>query len=200
MRRIDVERAFRSRARDRDSVIGHASDARPGAGFTPAAVLCPIVERQAGLFVHMVRRSEHLRRHAGQIGFPGGRIERQDRDSLAAALREAKEEIGLEASLVEPLGTLPLYRTGTGYEIRPHVAFVGSEFVARPDGQEIAAAFEAPLAYLLDPRNRWTEKRMVGGRLRSYFVIAWEEYTIWGATAAMLKAFADRVEPSPPRP
>ena len=191
--RADIERAFRQEGPCPacDPVV--AADAESCGEFTPAAVLCPLVEREDGLFVHLVRRSENLRRHAGQISFPGGRIEREDRDSLAAALREAKEEIGLDADLVEPVGRLPLYRTGTGYEIRPHVAFVCAGFTPRPDGSEIAYAFEAPLAYLLDPRNRRIERRTVNGRLRSYYAIPWGEHTIWGATAAMLKSFADKV-------
>ena len=193
MRRADIERAFRQEGPQGAPATRCASDATSTAEYEPAAVLCPIVERPDGLFVHLVRRSAGLRRHAGQIAFPGGRIEREDPDSLAAALREAREEIGLESVQVEPVGELPLYRTGTGYVIRPHVAFVSSDFVARPDGLEIVEAFEAPLPYLLDPDNRRIERRKVGGHVRSYYAIHWSGHTIWGATASMLKSLADKV-------
>ena len=193
MRRAEIERAFRGGLRDSGRAVVHAPDAGRNDPYTRAAVLCPIVERDSALLVILVRRSERLRLHAGQIAFPGGRVERGDRDSLAAALREAGEEISLQAPLVEPIGTLPAYRTGTGYEILPHVAFVNAAFAARPDGGEVEEAFEVPLAHLLDPRNLRLEQRRTGGRMRHYYAIDWNGRTIWGATAAILKSLADKV-------
>ena len=165
----------------------------PDPALVPAAVLCPVVERRSGLAVVLVRRSPALRRHAGQIGFPGGRVEASDRDTLAAALREAEEEIGLAPARVEPVGVLPRYRTGTGFEIWPHVGLVAAGFRPRPDGVEVVETLEPPLAFLLDPANRRRVDRNTGGRVRSTSTLCWRQHEIWGATAALLKAFADRV-------
>jgi len=169
------------------------SAAPTGEVYQPAAVLCPIAERTDGLVVHLVRRSRRLSRHAGQVAFPGGRIESGDRDSLDAALREAEEEIGLDPSMAEPVGCLPVYRTGTGFEIRTHVAFVPGSFVARPDGREIESAFTAPLGHLLDPANLRRMQPAEKGRVRSHYAVEWEGQVIWGATAALLKFLSDAV-------
>lgn len=167
-----------------------------GGPFRPAAVLIPVIERPAGLSVLLIRRSEALAVHAGQIGFPGGRIEKGDPHSLGAALREAQEEVGLDPALVTPVGTLPQYRTGTGFEIVPHVGFVPEDFVPVPDGGEVAEVFEAPLGFLLDPSNRQWHSALSQGRRRWYYAIPYEHHFIWGATAGILKTLADRIAES----
>lgn len=164
--------------------------------FRPAAVLIPVIERAAGLRVLLIRRSEALTVHAGQIGFPGGRIEQGDPHALGAALREAQEEVGLDPAQVTPAGTLARYRTGTGFEISPHVGFVPDDFVPVPDGREVAEVFEAPLGFLLDPSNRRRHSALYQGRRRWYYAIPWGRHFIWGATAGMLKMLADRIADS----
>ena len=156
-----------------------------------ASVLIPLIQRPDGLQVLLTRRTDHLKDHAGQISFPGGRVEPEDRDAWATALREAEEEIGLEPMWVERVGQLPLYCTVTAYEVTPCVALVRPGFVLRPDAGEVAEAFEVPLAYLMDPaRHRWHRLRMLGFE-RDFLSMPWvdqeREYFIWGATAAMLR-------------
>ena len=192
LRRADVEWALAASPGTPGADSFHPGDPLRPERFQPAAVLCPIVERAEGLAVILIRRSAELRVHAGQIGFPGGRIEAGDSDSLAAALREAEEEIGLPADLVTPAGRLESYRTGTGYEIVPHVGFVEDEFTAQPASWEVAATFEVPLGFLLDPRNRRRERFAILGGERWYDAIPYKGHYIWGATASILKSFADR--------
>ncbi|MDZ7809824.1 MAG: CoA pyrophosphatase [Arhodomonas sp.] len=158
-----------------------------GAALHPAAVLVPLVERGEGLSVILTRRTAHLRAHAGQISFPGGRIEAHDISSLAAALREAEEEIGLSPALVELLGSLPEYPTGTGFRIAPWVGLVdpGAALVAEP--REVAEIFEVPLHHVLDDRNHRPHAMHYRGRRHRLCAIPYGEYYIWGATAAILR-------------
>ena len=161
----------------------------PGAGnegLTPAAVLMPVVLRDSGLTVLLTQRTAHLRDHAGQVSFPGGRCEDSDASAVHTALREAQEEVGLDPSQVEVLGVLPEYRTGTGFSIIPVVALVRPPLNLRLDDFEVAEAFETPLSFLLDPANRQRHSIMHQGVMREYYAMPWQGYYIWGATAGML--------------
>ena len=153
---------------------------------TPAAVLVPFVNRPEGLAVLFTERSADLLDHAGQISFPGGRVEPDDVDIDAAALREAEEEIGLARDRVSVLGRLADYETVTGYRVTPVVGWLEPPFSVKPDPVEVADIFEVPLAFLLDPANQQRHFRMLGEIRRDYFAIPYRERYIWGATAAML--------------
>jgi 8-oxo-dGTP pyrophosphatase MutT (NUDIX family) len=168
----------------------HLSDGYrlPGREGEPrsAAVLVPIVNRPAGLAVLFTERSADLPDHAGQISFPGGRVEPGDLDVDAAALRETEEEIGLPRDRVAVLGRLADYETVTGYRVTPVVGWVEPPFSVKPDPVEVADVFEVPLAFLLEPVNQQRHFRMLGEIRRDYFAIPFRERYIWGATAAML--------------
>ncbi len=158
----------------------------------PAAVLVPIVMR-GELTVLFTVRTEHLASHAGQISFPGGKIDEGDADATATALREAEEEIGLDPALVEPLGYLDSYRTGTGYRINPVVALVRPDFRLELNAGEVAEVFEAPLSFLMNPENHQLHQREWRGRQRHYYAMAFGEHYIWGATAGMIKNLQTRL-------
>ena len=162
------------------------------APLAPAAVLIPIVARRE-LTVLLTQRTEALRRHAGQIAFPGGRMEPTDRDPIATALREAQEEIGLDPSFVEPLGYLDAYRTGTGFRIFPVVSLVREGFTLALDAREVADTFEVPLAFLMDERNHRTEARTWLGVERRFYAMPFEDRYIWGATAGIMKNMHKRL-------
>lgn len=166
----------------------------PGQPLRPAAVLVALVERAAGPQVLLTRRTEALRHHAGQIAFPGGRIEADDADPVAAALREAQEEVGLGAALSSPLGYLDPFVTITGFHVFPVVASVAGGFVPVPDPGEVAEAFEVPLGFLLDPGNVHTLEVDFQGRRRHVLEFRYGGHRIWGATAAMLVNFRHRLE------
>ncbi len=153
---------------------------------TPAAVLVPLVNREGGLSVLFTQRSAELVDHAGQISFPGGRVEPGDADAGATALREAEEEVGLQRARVTLLGRLADYETVTGYRVTPVVGWVELPFELKVDPVEVAAVFEVPLAFLLEPANQQRHYRMVGDIRRDYYAIPYREHYIWGATAAML--------------
>ena len=157
----------------------------PHAVPTPAAVLMPVVDRPEPTVILTVR-TDTVRRHAGQIAFPGGRIDPGDQGPIDAALREAEEEIGLRRSAVEVIGIADRYRTITGYEVTPVLAVVLPDQPLAPQPAEVAAIFEAPLDYLLRPEHQVVRTMDWQGRERSYFEIDWEGRRIWGATAAML--------------
>jgi 8-oxo-dGTP pyrophosphatase MutT (NUDIX family) len=159
--------------------------------LTPAAVLVPLVERAGGFTVLLTQRTAHLTAHAGQISFPGGRIEATDRDPIDAALRETEEEVGLPRGHVETIGRLDTYVTGTGFTITPIVGFISAPYPMKPDPFEVAEVFEVPLSFVLDPRNHQTQSREAKGRVRTFFVLPYEHRYIWGATAGMLVNLAE---------
>lgn len=165
---------------------GAVAEVLPDQPLTPAAVLVPIVVRASALTVLLTQRTIHLRDHAGQVSFPGGRCEPSDPGPVATALREAQEEVGLDPGQVEVLGRLPEYRTGTGYSVIPVVGLVHPPLNLKLDDFEVADVFEPPLAFLLDPANRSRERIEYQGTEREYWAIPWQGRYIWGATAAML--------------
>lgn len=161
--------------------------------LTPAAVLFPIVLRQDGPTVLLTQRTAHLRDHAGQISFPGGRVEASDQSTLHTALRETEEEIGLAREHIEPIGYLPEYRTSTGFRVTPVVALVRPPFDLKIDPFEVAEVFEVPLAFLLDPVNHQRHSIHHRGALRQYFAMPYGDYFIWGATAGMIRSLTERL-------
>jgi len=163
----------------------------PSAALRAAAVLVPLVDRDGGLTVLLTQRTAHLSAHAGQISFPGGRIEPEDADAIAAALRETEEEVGLPREHVTVIGRLDNYVTGTGFEITPIVGIVAPPFPIVIDPYEVAEAFEVPLDYILDRRNHHRVERDSGGRRRVFYVLPYEGRNIWGATAGMLVNLAE---------
>lgn len=190
--------AVRARLREsRDWPAEIAGDA----GFSriapaAAAVLVPLVQRASGLQVLLTRRTDHLRDHAGQISFPGGRSEPVDVDAVDTALREAEEEVGLPRSHVEILGTLAPYHTITSFVVTPVVALVTPPFELKLDAFEVAEAFEVPLDFLMAPSHHHRHQIELDGRVRQFLSMPWDgplegqarrQYFIWGATAAMLR-------------
>ena len=163
----------------------------PPAAPTPAAVLIGLVEHPEGLAVLLTQRTAHLTAHAGQISFPGGRIEGEDADAVDAALRETEEEVGLTRDRVRVVGRLDNYVTGTGFEITPIVGIVMPPFALAIDPFEVAEAFEVPLAFILDRRNHQRVARESAGRTRAFFVLPFEGRNIWGATAGILVNLAE---------
>jgi 8-oxo-dGTP pyrophosphatase MutT (NUDIX family) len=156
---------------------------------TPAAVLVPLIERPQGLRVLLTQRAETLKDHAGQISFPGGRIDPQDADAWAAALREAHEEIGLVKELVEFAGYLPDHIVVTGFRVTPCVGFVRPEYQLRIAAAEVHDAFEVPLDFILDSANHRARERRVGETTVEVHDIPYGGRNIWGATAGMLMTF-----------
>jgi 8-oxo-dGTP pyrophosphatase MutT (NUDIX family) len=165
-----------------------------GRQLRPAAVLIGLVERGLGLQVLLTRRAELLRHHAGQISFPGGRIEAADRDPVAAAMREAQEEIGLPAGLAQALGYLDPFVTITGFHVYPVVASIAGEFIAQRDPSEVDEVFELPLDFLLDPGNARRVEMDYRGHRRSVVEFRHGPYRVWGATATMLVNLRERLE------
>ena len=168
-------------------------------GFLPkqpwrsASVLLPLITH-AEPTVLLTKRTEQLHDHAGQVSFPGGGREAQDRDPIATALRETREEIGLDPGQVEVAGFLRGYLTITGYAVTPVVGLVRPGFDLTIDPLEVAEVFEVPLAFLADPRNREVQTRELGGEQVGFYLFRYQGQTIWGATAAMLVNFLDALE------
>jgi 8-oxo-dGTP pyrophosphatase MutT (NUDIX family) len=158
-----------------------------------AAVLVPIVLRASGPTVVLTRRTEDLTHHAGQISFPGGRVEPGDRDLVDAALRETREEIGLDEALIEPVGYLDPYATITGFCVTPVVGLVQGDAAFAIDPREVAEAFEVPFAFLIDTGRHELRSREFRGRVRNYHAIQYGPHEIWGATAAMIVNLVERL-------
>jgi len=169
-------------------------DATPGdVPLRNAAVLVPIIDRPEGPTVLLTRRTAHLNSHAGQISFPGGRMEPEDPTPEATALRETEEEVGIQDGFVDVIGRLDTYRTVTNYAVTPIVGIVRPGFEARPDPYEVAEIFETPLAFLLDPRNHHRHSGWFNGNRRRWWAMPYGDYYIWGATAGMLMNLHERL-------
>ena len=186
----DIFRALQPFDRDRDDAVP-ALNGRPR---RRAAVLCPLVRRKTGLSIMLTVRSAHLKVHAGQISFPGGKIDARDPSPLAAALREADEEIGLPAESVDILGALDPYDTSTGFVVTPFVGTVHPRFRPVPNEGEVAEVFEVPFDFLMDPANHERIERVHEGRNRRYYQMVYGKDRIWGATAGMLRNLALRMQ------
>ena len=165
-------------------LIGDVLEGEEGAAV-PAAVLVAVTER-AEPGVILTLRNETMRKHPGQISFPGGRVDPGDADAVDAALREAEEEIGLPRNAVEVIGIADRYRTITGFEVTPVIGVVPPGLELTPHPGEVAAVFEAPLRYLLDPAHQHVRSAVLRGQERRYYEIDYEGRRIWGATAAMI--------------
>ncbi len=157
-----------------------------------AAVLVAVTDRAQPGLILTVRR-EHLRTHAGQIAFPGGRVDPGE-DAFAAALREAQEEILLDPRQVEVVGAIEPYRTVTGYVVTPVLGVVAPDLPLAPHEHEVADWFEAPLDFLLDPANQHRRSALFQGAMRHYYEIVWNDRRIWGATAAMIVNLSRRLQ------
>jgi 8-oxo-dGTP pyrophosphatase MutT (NUDIX family) len=174
---------------DLDPVMQAIAEVRP---IRPAAVLVPVVDRDEPTIL-LTQRTADLSDHPGQIAFPGGKIDASDESPLAAALREAQEEIGLDAQHVEPIGYLDLYMTTLGYRIVPTLARVQPDFCLHLNRAEVADAFEVPLSFLMEAANHQRHSREWKGMMRTFYAIPFGERYIWGVTAGILRNLYERV-------
>jgi len=163
-------------------LYAHPPDRKP----VPAAVLVPVVNQPAGPTLLFTQRTAHLHDHAGQISFPGGRVDDGDTDRVATALREAEEETGIDRERVQIIGRLPDFDIQTGFRVTPVVGWVEPPFELSPDPFEVAEIFEVPLEFFLDPANHRRHRAELNGTIRHYYSMPYGERNIWGATAGML--------------
>lgn len=168
---------------------------KPAGPLVRAAVLVPLIQIRGETSILLTRRTAHLTAHAGQISFPGGRIEPEDPTPADGALREAEEEIGLPRDQVELIGRLDTYITRTGFEVTPVIGLISGPVSLKPDPFEVAEVFDVPLSFVIDPRNRERRSREFKGAVREFWAISYGEYVIWGATAGMLINLAEVLQP-----
>lgn len=161
--------------------------------FRAAAVLVPIIDHPDEMTVLLTRRPDYMNKHAGQVAFPGGRVDPTDAHPVAAALREAEEEVGLPPHHVEIVGRLDNYHTGTGFQISPIVGIVSPGFLLKPCNYEVAEIFEVPLSFLMNPENHQRKESEFHGRMAQYYAMPYKDYNIWGATAGMLVNLFNRL-------
>lgn len=188
-----TERLAAALARDTGPPLLAGDDMPASPTTVDAAVLIAVTDR-AEPGVILTQRNPSLRRHAGQVAFPGGRIDPDDADAVAAALREAEEEIALPRGAVEVVGTTDRFRTGTGYCIVPVVGVVPPDLPLVAHEAEVAAVFEVPIAFLMDPANHREAEAEWQGRTRRYYEIPWQDRHIWGATAGMIVNLSRRLQ------
>jgi 8-oxo-dGTP pyrophosphatase MutT (NUDIX family) len=172
-----------------DRMLGIIAKERP---IRPAAVLIAVVDHPQPT-VLLTQRSAHLNDHAGQISFPGGKIDPTDASPLDAALREAEEEVGLDRGFIDPIGYLDLYGTSFGFRILPTVARVKPGFSLRINRSEVDDAFEVPLSFLMNPANHQLHSKEFRGIERTYYAMPFAEHYIWGATAGILRVLYERI-------
>jgi len=159
----------------------------------PASVLIPLVPRRGGASVLLTRRADHLAIHAGQIAFPGGKLGPQDETALAAALREAQEEVGLAPDFVDVIGRLGDYHTATGFNIAPFIGIVRPGFMLVADASEVAEILEVPLQFFMTPSNHRVHGVIWRGRPRRFYAMPYRNHYIWGATAGILRHMYERL-------
>jgi len=164
-----------------------------GRALKPAAVIAPVLMHDGPPRILLTERASHLAKHAGQIAFPGGRIEPDDAGPADAALREMEEEVGIAPVHVEIIGRFDLYETVTGYCVTPFVGLVRPGYTLRPDPSEVADVFETPVDFLMNPDNHERHSRVWQGRERHFYAMPWKQRYIWGATAGMIKSLYDRL-------
>ena len=164
-----------------------------GSEFREAAVLIPVVNRRFGAGLLLTRRTETMRKHSGQIAFPGGAIDPGDASPEAAALRETREEIGLTGDAVETICRLPPYLTATGFRITPILALIPPGYELAINAEEVDAAFEVPFSFVMDPENHKRESRLWQGKERFYYGITYGEHYIWGVTAGIVRVLYERL-------
>jgi 8-oxo-dGTP pyrophosphatase MutT (NUDIX family) len=181
----ELRKRLASRSQPEFTLFGDDGTEGRESANTAAAVLIPVIAHSE-LTVLFTQRTTHLKSHAGQVSFPGGRAEPGDASAEFTALREAGEEIGLAAERVEILARLPDYRTRTGYRVTPVVGLVTPPLDLAPDPREVESVFEVPLDFLLDPKNHQRRTREYQGKQVGYYVFEYQERVIWGATAGML--------------
>jgi len=182
----ELRRRFSAAVPPAATIYGDEGPRPDPAVLRPASVLVPVVARDVAATVLFTRRAAHLKEHSGQVSFPGGRVQADDASAEATALREAREEIGLDPARVELLGRMPEYLTRTGFRITPVVGIVSPPFDLRADANEVEEIFEVPLDFLLDPANHRRQSREWQGAQRWFYAIPYGGHYIWGATAGML--------------
>jgi 8-oxo-dGTP pyrophosphatase MutT (NUDIX family) len=190
--RARLERALGSDGAPSSDFDLNADTAKPEQTLRDAAVLVPIIEGPKAS-VLLTKRSSVLKHHPGQIAFPGGKVDATDADVVVAALREAREEVGLQSDQVDVLGTLAPHETVTGFNVTPVLALIPDSFVPVPEEGEVAEAFRVPFDHLMEPANYLIMSRHWRGQPRYYFTVPYGPYYVWGATARMLRALADRM-------
>lgn len=189
-----IRRALARPGRDTsDYDLNPGTRLAPDRILRPAAVLVPLIPGPGGLAVILTRRSSRLLHHPGQIAFPGGKIDAGDTDATAAALREAEEEIGLPRDRVEVIATMDAHETVTGFSVTPVLGCIRARFDPRPEPGEVDEVFAVPLSHLLDRARYRIEGRRWRGEMRRYYTVPYGPYYIWGATARILRALADRM-------